>query len=65
MLIGLGIVALVYFVSLKHRTPSSFVVVFDTYREKPRKDLVFTSSLSKQIRLNQNRRATTTKSEMH
>ena len=44
---GLGIVALVYLVSLKHSTPSSLFVVFDTYTEKPSRNCVLNSFLSK------------------
>lgn len=36
MLIGLGIVSKVKFLSLKHKTPSSFLVVFDTITENPK-----------------------------
>lgn len=36
MFVGLGIVALVQFVSLKHSFPSSLLVVFDIYTENPK-----------------------------
>lgn len=36
MFVGLGIVALVYLVSLKHNVPSSLIVVFDIYTENPK-----------------------------
>ena len=47
MLIGLGIVFFVKFVSLKQRTPSSLIDVLDMHREKPRNEPAWETSSSK------------------
>ena len=54
MLIGLGIVFFVKFVSLKQRTPSSLIDVLDMYREKPRNVPAWETSSSKRKIQNSN-----------
>ena len=51
MLTGLGIVALVYLVSLKHNTPSSLFAVLEMYTENPRKNPVCTLYASKEKKI--------------